>query len=122
MDMLKTGSDFMTEKIKAFASTAITYHRGADTVSLLATLGKSRFDEVGASGVLVSFFTNDFIIPTADLKISGVEILPERGDYITCDGLKFYVTSGEGKDSLYRYQDGYMTRLRIHTSGEGVIA
>ena len=81
-DLLQIGSDWLSDKLQQHASQAVTYQRGADTVPLNATIGRTQFELTGEEGIVERIESRDFLIPAADLVLAGETTLPERGDLI----------------------------------------
>ena len=117
-DLLQQGSDWLQAKRTQYASRVVTYARGAQSVELSATIGKTTFEVDDGYGVLVRHESRDFLILTADLVLDAEQVLPQRGDRIreTQNGQIFvYEVSAPGKEPCWRYSDPYRKALRIHS-------
>lgn len=117
-DLLHTASDWLHDRQKQHASRTVTYERGAATVAVQATIGRTVFEIDDDLGVVHKIESRDFLIHAADLVLSGSAVLPERGDRIReTDGTTTYVYEvlAPGKEPHYRFSDPYRKRLRIHT-------
>jgi len=81
--LLRTGSNWLAEMLKEHASRPVAYRRGADEVSVQATIGRTllKLDD-GYGGVRMEWTDRDFQIHAADLMLAGNAVLPERGDRI----------------------------------------
>ena len=95
---------------------AVTYHRGASSVSVTAVPGRSDYEVDTEYGVERSV-TRDFIIEAADLVIGGSVITPQRGDQVKqtvgSDVLVFEVMPpADGVDCYNLDQTG--TSCRVH--------
>jgi hypothetical protein len=116
-DRLKTGAAWLSQQMRAHAASSVTYTRGPEAIpDLAATKGRTQFELADASGVLTRVDSVDFIVTAADLILSGVVTLPQRGDTITdAAGVVHAVYPFNGQD-CWRWSDtaGY-TSLRIHT-------
>lgn len=112
-DLLDTGAIFLARMQGLHASRDVTYARGADSVTVAATKGQSRFevtDDTGTSTLL----SEDFIIAPALLVLDGTTVLPEPGDRITDGGVVYEVMAIPGEPH-WRYTDQYRHQVRIHT-------
>jgi hypothetical protein len=105
----------MHAKLSAVASRPVTYRRGAQEVTVQATVGQTIF-RIDDGGALVRVVTRDFIIASADLIDFGD---PKRGDEITetVNGIaRIYRLVSPGGEPHWRWSGTDSTRLRIHTS------
>jgi hypothetical protein len=118
-NMLKTGLAHLTSMLATHASETVVYSRGGDSVSVSATVGQKLLRLTDMEGGSRLEYTDlDFIIPTAQLVLSGSPILPERGDLIERtidDEVSRYEVSPYGSDPAWRYSDPYQSVVRIHT-------
>ena len=117
-DLLQQSSDWLEAKRTQYASRVVTYARGAQSVEVLATIGKTTFEVDDGYGVLVRHESRDFLVLTADLVLDEQSILPQRGDRIreTQNQQVFvYEVSAPGKEPCWRYSDPYRKTLRIHS-------
>lgn len=82
-DLLRTGSDWLADKLKEHASRPVVYRRGAVEVTVQATIGRTllKLDD-GYGGVRMEWTDRDFLIHAADLVLGTATVLPERGDTI----------------------------------------
>lgn len=106
--------------IRAAAGVTVTYSRGADTVSLTAVPGRTRYESNVPSGVVTEFQTRDYIIKAADLILAGSVTLPQDGDQITDvdaagDDVVYEAMSPGGDAPSWTFSDTARTHLRIHT-------
>lgn len=117
-DMLAKGAAWLAEKRHAHMSQTVTYIRGAASIELNATLGRSEFEEDDDSGTILRHEARDFLIRPEDLVIGGTETKPQVGDRIQAvDGettLTFEVLSPGGQPP-WRYCDSHRKTMRIHT-------
>ena len=117
-DLLQQGSDWLEAKRTQYASRVVTYARGAQSVEVSATIGKTTFEVDDGYGVLVRHESRDFLILTADLVLDAEQALPQRGDRIReTQGQQVFVyeVSAPGKEPCWRYSDPYRKTLRVHT-------
>ena len=117
-DLLQQASDWLEEKRTQHASRAISYVRGAQSVDLPATIGKTTFEVDDGYGVLVRHESRDFLVLAADLVLDGAPVLPQRGDRVReTQGQQVFVyeVTAPGKEPCWRYSDPYRKTLRIHS-------
>lgn len=120
VDLLRQGSDWLEDKRKAFAASAVTYWRGGTSVEVRASIGTTTFDVETTAGAVETIESRDFLILAADLILGGSEVLPERGDLIkellVAGGATLvYEVLAPGGEPPWRYSDPYRKTLRIHT-------
>ena len=118
-DMLKIGAAFLATQLKANASQTIVYARGVYSVSILASLGSANYDMIGEDGALISLNNQDFLFDVADLIINSVASTPQKGDTLTYGTTVYTVNSGTGGSQVFKYTDGYKTRVRVYTVRDG---
>ena len=117
-DLLKTASDWLEAKRKAYAASAVTYWRGGSSVQVQATVGKTVFDVETAAGVVETIESRDFLILAADLVLGGSVRLPKRGDLIkemAGSETLVYEVLAPGGEPPWAYSDPWRKTLRIHT-------
>ena len=68
-DLLEQATDWLETMRKAHASRSVTYHRGDDSVAVLATVGRKSYQVDGGYGAAVWVDSTDFIIAAADLML-----------------------------------------------------
>lgn len=106
------------------AGVEITYTRGVSSQTTTAVVGRTVFTQntLGAPGPAVIFGDRDYLIPVANLTLTGPAV-PKDGDRITevIDGatLVFEVKSPITGEPVWRYSDPGRTRYRIHTKRVG---
>ena len=118
VDMLGDGLTVLTTQRKAFMGTAVTYYRGASSVAVTATPGRTVFRYGNEVGALIREVSTDFIIDVADLVIDGVTVEPARGDQVwqVADGVTYkYGVMSFGGEPAWRWTDGHRRAWRIHT-------
>ena len=117
-DLLDKGSAWLEGQRKKHATREVTYLRGAESVVVKATLGRTLFEQDDGAGVIVRMQVRDYLIDTADLVLAGEQTLPAKGDRIEeiDAGLKHtYEVLPLGGEQHWRYSDPYRRTLRIHT-------
>jgi hypothetical protein len=112
-NLLKQGIDFLADKLKAHASETIIYKRGADSISICASFGKTNYQIEDDSGFKIGGHITDFLFEAADLIIDGLLTVPKAGDRIEVDG-KVYEALFLG-DGCWRCSDPFGKIIRLHT-------
>jgi len=113
-DLLASGASWLAGQLSASASRSVRYSRGADYGTVSATIGTSRFESQGTSGVIEQWESRDFIIKSGTLPFGE----PLRHDRIidTINGvdITYEVTSPRGVP-VFHYGDAFRTTVRVHT-------
>ena len=113
MDMLSAGASWLTGQLKAAAGTTITYTRGNTDSEIVATIGRSTFEQQNQSGVLERWESRDYLIAAADLPFGD----PQRGDQITetqgGELVTYEVSSPRGVPE-WHYGDAFRSIVRVH--------
>lgn len=124
MGVFEQGMAELTEAMQSDAAIAgvVTYHRGNDSVTLSNKVwsGRTPFRVSDQNGSRLIWSEKDFLIPVADLKINGVEVLPEKGDWISVEfdgpeGNQTFQPMHVKDEPFWRYSDPQRTVYRIHT-------
>lgn len=113
-DMLGDGARWLAARLAASASVTVGYRRGANTSTLVATIGRSTFEAVNQSGVPEAWESRDYVVQTAQLPYGE----PQRGDLVveTVDGVErlYQVASPRGVP-VFHWGDAFQATIRIHT-------
>lgn len=113
-DMLASGAAWLAGQLSAAAGRSVRYYRGVDYGTVSATIGNSRFESQGTSGVVESWESRDFIIKAGTLPFGE----PLRHDRIveTLNGvdITYEVTSPRGVP-VFHYGDPFRQTIRVHT-------
>jgi len=113
-DLLASGAAWLAGQLSAGASRSVRYSRGADFGTVLATIGTSRFESQGTSGVVEQWESRDFIIKAGTLPFGE----PLRHDKVidTINGvdITYEVTSPRGVP-VFHYGDAFRQTVRVHT-------
>jgi len=118
MNLLERASNWLEDRRTEHASRTVTYERGANTVDVSASIGRTIFDVDNGFGVVERIEARDFLLLTDDLVLGGGRTLPERGDRVKevqGDSTFVYEVMAPGKEPHWRYSDPYRKTLRIHT-------
>jgi len=113
-DLLEQAAGWLGGMRAMHLSRTVTYCRGADSVQVAATVGRTVFEIDDGYGVIEKWESRDFLIAAADLVLGGVTVTPQRGDRIA-DAGKVYEVLAPGKEDVSRPSDPYGMTLRIHT-------
>ena len=117
-DLLRQGSDWLEAQRKLHAASTVVYGRGAFSVEVAATIGRTVFELENTYGIVEKTESRDFLVLTADLVLDGQAVLPQRGDRIreTCgQQVLVYEVMAPGQEPAWRFSDPYRKTLRIHT-------
>lgn len=113
-DLLASGAAWLAGQLSASASRSVRYSRGADYGTVTATIGTSRFESQGTSGVVEQWESRDFVIKAGTLPFGE----PLRHDKIvdTINGvdITYEVTSPRGVP-VFHYGDAFRQTVRVHT-------
>ena len=118
VDLLQKSSDWLEDMRSKHASRLVTYKRGAETIVVSATIGKTVFEIDDGVGVSTQYEARDFLILAQELVLGGERTLPQRGDRIQepqGDQSVEYEVLAPGKEPCWRYSDPFRKTLRIHT-------
>jgi hypothetical protein len=113
-DLLASGAAWLAGQLSAGASRSVRYSRGGDYGTVSATIGTSRFESQGTSGVIEQWESRDFVIKAGTLPFGE----PLRHDKIidTINGvdITYEVTSPRGVP-VFHYGDAFRQTVRVHT-------
>lgn len=113
-DLLASGAAWLADQLAAGAAASCRYYRGADYGIVNATIGTSRFEAQGQSGVVETWESRDYMIRTGTLPFGE----PLRHDKIveTINGVDvtYEVTSPRGVP-VFHYGDAFRQTVRVHT-------
>ncbi len=117
-DLLEQGAAFLDDRRHEHLTRTVTYERGASTVDLAATVGRTVFEQADESGFIRKVESRDFLVRRTDLVLDGSETLPKAGDRVhEPDGsqTQVYEVMAPGGEPPFRFSDPYRKVLRIHT-------
>lgn len=121
MSAFDSASKALFTTLRQAAGVKVTYTQAASgsTCSLTAVRGRTQFSQVNdRTGETTFMETNDFLIKSKDLRISGSVVTPTRGDRIAYDGVTYTVLS-DGSDAMFKYTDQSRQTMRIHCKEVG---
>ena len=118
-DLLQQGAAWLEGMRHKHASRPVTYRRGAASVALSATVGRSVFQVATAEGLVETVERRDYLIRAADLVLDGALTTPAVGDRITeivGGRVEVYAVMGAGSEKHFRPSDPDALTLRVHTA------
>jgi len=121
-DLLDKGLEFLGATRHAHLAREVTYRRGAETVVLRATLGRTEFEQVDEQGFARTFEARDFILRAGDLVLAGETVLPSPGDIVAVEHAgwaELFEVMGRGIEPAWRYTAPDHRELRVHTKFVG---
>lgn len=111
-DLLERGSRWLEQQRTQHCSRTVTYVRGAESVVVSATIGRTAYETDDGTAVRVDYTDRDYLLLTTDLVLSGVLTMPQPGDRIreteVDQVLVFEVID-------WRFSDPYRQTFRIET-------
>lgn len=117
-DLLEKGSTWLEDQRTRHLTRLVTYQRGANSVDVKATIGRTIFEQADDFGVIQKTESRDFLVLAADLVLNGERVLPKAGDRVRevqGDQVFIYEVMAPGMEPPFRYSDAYRQTLRIHT-------
>lgn len=121
-DLFDRGSAFLDEQRHKHMSRTVVYQRGAESKEVLATIGKTEFEQADDAGLIHRVESRDFLVRTADMDLGSGLTLPRAGDQVreTVGAQVFvYEVNAPGGQPPFRYSDPFRRVLRIHTKHIG---
>ncbi|HYD00775.1 MAG TPA: hypothetical protein VEB22_06060 [Phycisphaerales bacterium] len=124
-DLLDRGSAFLERQRHQHLSRPVVYRRGGDSKELLATVGRTEFEQADSAGLIHRVESRDFLVRAEDLDFGAGPVLPRSGDKVReTEGGRTFVyevnaPGGAGGQPPFRYSDPYRRTLRIHTKHIG---
>ena len=106
------------ESNRIAAGVAITYHRAAASVPLIAIPGTTTMDVVDADGTTVKVKVRDFLIKASELILDSIVINPARSDQIKeviGDDEHTMEVIGPAKADCFAWHATDGSVLRVHT-------
>lgn len=125
MNLLAQGEEWLHDQRHEHMTSAVTYSRGAEEITINATIGKTERDVFDANGTMMKVMGRDYIVQTADLVLGGEPVEPKRGDQIretSGSQVHVYEVMSEGNHPAWRHGDRAGKTFRIHTKYVGVEA
>lgn len=118
MGMLERGASWLAAKRHAFMTKPILYQRGALSLEMNATIGRTVFEEADELNVIHRTESRDYLVRAVDLVEDSQAFLPAPGDRIVEDfgeAAQQYEVMSLANEPPYRWADSTRETLRIHT-------
>ena len=122
-NLLSDAEAWLAGQLQTHVATTVTYRRGGAAVSLAATKGRTEFEQIDENGFAQRILSIDFLLPAADLILSGAVTLPARGDTIEetiGSATHTHEVLPIGTEPCYRLTGANRKQLRIHTKQKTV--
>lgn len=114
-NLLATVANRALQMLQSHAAETVTYTRGAVSVSVSATVGRTQTEQpIDANGTTIRSNWIDFLINGPDLVIASVVVKPQQGDTITRSDGAVYEVTAMGSEPCFRRSSEHGTLLRIH--------
>lgn len=118
-DMLRSSLDILSRLVSSKRGVPVTYQRGATSLTISATTGRTVFRYSDADGVSVREVSADFLFLCEGAWSGAIMGVPVAGDTITdADGRVFMVTKFNG-EPCFRWTNSSHVAFRVHTSQMG---
>ena len=124
-DLLRDGAAWLNATMREHVAQTVTYQRGADSVEVRATIGKSEGETAKEYGFRERWESKDFLISADALILSAVVVTPAENDRIIEtiadeDGVAAFIVTHEvlppsADEPAWRYSDEHRLTLRLHT-------
>lgn len=118
-DLLKIANTWLQTQRGLHMARLVTYSRGVDGVELLATIGRTEFEQDDGYNLVQRSEARDFIIDAEALEIKGSPVTPAEGDQVRMTRepgkVDVYEVAAFGAEPPYRWSDAYHTTYRVHT-------
>ncbi|MEP0846062.1 MAG: hypothetical protein HRF50_04475 [Phycisphaerae bacterium] len=118
-DRLDEGLSWLAEQRQQHMTRTVTYVRGAESITLSATVGRTaEITTDPLRGSVHRVRMRDYLVRAADLVLGGESTLPLPGDVVReTDGSTTYeyVVAPLPDEPCFRYSDAARRTLRIHT-------
>ena len=124
-NVLETASQWLSDQLDENASSSVLYRRGSLTAPIVAGRGRTTFDAVNSSGMVINVESHDFIVTATTIVLDSVQCRPEVGDRLiqtVGSELHAYEVMQFGTEQHFRQCDPFGHKLRIHTKYIGVVA
>lgn len=118
-NLLDRGVKWAVGKLASEASVAMVYRRGALSVGLVVTRGRSEYETFDDEGNLITAVTDaTFHVGADELILGGSIVEPESGDRLeetTAKGMRIYEVMPSSGNRRPFARDASNQKLRIHT-------
>ena len=121
-DLIQKGLAWLDDQRQAHMTQTVLYVRDTENASyiveLLATIGRTEFEQVDEFGIVHKLQSRDFLVRAEDLVLNSALTLPKAGDRVReTVGMQTFVyeVMAPGGEPPWRYSDPYRKTLRVHT-------
>lgn len=124
-DLLQSGLAWLDAQRAKHMTQPVVYEREGVAIEIVATPGRTEFEQADEYGGVQRWESRDWLIATADLVLDGVAILPRSGDRIrhtAGDTTVVYEVMAPAGMPAFKYTDPYRNGLRVHTKQVGTEA
>lgn len=114
-DLLASGASWLASQLESAAGRVVAYKRGASQANITATVGSSRFEAAGQSGVIEQWESRDFVVRSQAMPFGE----PQRHDRIvdTLNGVAVsYEVAAPRGVPVWHWGDAHRATMRIHTT------
>lgn len=116
-DLLANASRWLTEQRRLHLRTDVVWSRGATSVTVPATVGRTTFATESATGRVESHQSRDYVVAVADLPVE-----PREGDRIAetfGDAVHLHEVMAPGGAPAVEWADAARSAWRLHTKFVG---
>lgn len=117
-DLLRDAETWLERKRRNFVTHLVEYSDGDDSVEVLATVGRTEFEQTDEYGLVHRLESRDFLITAADLVLKGAAVTPRTGARIRevqSGDAVIYEVLATGPLPPFQYSDSQRITYRIHT-------
>jgi len=124
-DLLATGSAWLQAMRHEHAAHAVTYRRGAASVELAATVGRTEYEVDTGHGIVERYESRDYLLRAEELVLdgeNGEQTTPQTGDRIEeviGETTVVYAVMAPANEPLWAYADPARLTIRVHTKQVG---
>ena len=118
MNQLRNGAAWLADQLDRFASVEVLYKRESLQIPMVATKGRSTFEQLDSSNMMVLIDSQDFIVTASRLSFNGQSITPRPGDQIiesSGSGTTTFEVNAFGTNQCFKACDPFGIKLRIFT-------
>jgi hypothetical protein len=122
-DLLATGAAWLADQLLQHAAQEVTYVRGAESITLQATVGRREVLVETSVGIVERHEQWEFLVRTSDLVFAGVTVEPARGDrikHVRAGVTHVYEVMPLAGEDAYRPSDPFGNLWRVHAKYVGV--
>lgn len=120
-DLLASGASWLASQLEAAAGRVVVYKRGNSQANITATVGASRFEAAGQSGVVEQWESRDFVVRSQAMPFGEPQRHDRIVDMLNGVSVSYEVASPRGVP-VWHWGDAHRATMRIHTTAvdEGI--